>query len=141
MTTLNEELENRNTDLAQAINDLNNLLTSANIPMVMLDRNLRIRVFTPVAEKVLHLRAADVGRPIGELKLGIAIDDLERRVAEVIRSLETAELQLVAPEGGVYLLRIRPYRTADDKIEGAVLTLVEIRKAMTPTDGKNPAAA
>lgn len=125
LTTLNEELENRNAELAQAINDLNNLLTSANIPIVMLCRNLRIRMFTPVAEKVLGLRSSDIGRPVGELNLGLGVENLEEQVADVIRSLETRELRIVAPSGTAYPMRIRPYRTADDKIEGAVLALME----------------
>jgi two-component system CheB/CheR fusion protein len=126
LTTLNEELENRNVELDQAINDLNNLLTSGNIPMVMLGRDLRIRTFTPVAEKLLNLRPADSGRPIGELNLGIGVDDLEGLVADVIQTLETKELEVVAPKGGTHLMRIRPYRTAEDKIEGVVLALFDI---------------
>lgn len=127
LTTLNEELENRNAELDLAINDLNNLLNSANIPIVMLDRDLRIRMFTPVAEKVLNIRPADTGRPIGELNLGIQGEDLEAQVAEVIRTLETKEQEIGAQTGRGYLMRIRPYKTADDKIEGAVLALIDTR--------------
>jgi len=125
LTTLNEELENRNADLDQAINDLNNLITSVNVPIVMVDQDVRIRMFTPVAEKVLNLRPADAGRPLGELNLGIGVDDLHDQVTDVIRTLESKELQITAPDGGIYPMRIRPYRTADDKIAGAVLALME----------------
>ena len=89
------------------MNDLNNLLTSANIPIVMLDRDLRIRMFTPVAEKLLNLRPADSGRPIGELNLGIGVDDLDRQVVDVIQTLETKELEVVAPKRGTHLIRDR----------------------------------
>ena len=135
-TTLNEELEDRNAELDQALNDVNNLLCSVSIPMVMLDRDLRIRMFTPVGGEALGLRSSDVGRPITELKLDLLVDDLEGQVAEVIRSLETKEQVVATQQGNVYLMRIRPYRSAEDKIEGAVITLVDITE---PGSGKTVA--
>lgn len=126
LTTLNEELENRNLELNQAINDLDNLLNTVNIPIVMLGRDLRIRTFTPLAEKVLKLIPADTGRPISELKLGIQVPDLEQQVLRVIETLNAQEIEVRAEDGCWYSIRIRPYRTSDDKIDGAVMAVVDI---------------
>jgi two-component system CheB/CheR fusion protein len=126
LTTLNEELENRNLELNQAINDLDNLLNTVNIPIVMLGRDLRIRTFTPLAEKVLKLIPADTGRPISELKLGIQVPDLEQQVLRVIETLDAEEKEVRAEDGCWYSVRIRPYRTTDDKIDGAVIALLDI---------------
>lgn len=126
LTTLNEELENRNLELNQAINDLDNLLNTVNIPIVMLGRDLRIRTFTPLAEKVLKLIPADSGRPISELKLGIQVPDLEQQVLRVIETLNAEEIEVRAEDGRWYSVRIRPYRTTDDKIDGAVMAVLDI---------------
>jgi two-component system CheB/CheR fusion protein len=126
LTTLNEELENSNIELNQAINDLNNLLTCVNIPILILGSDLRIRSFTPLAEKVLKLIPADVGRPIGQLKLGVQVEDLEGQIVEVIETLNMKEEEVQADDGRWYSLRIRPYRTIDDKIDGAVAALIDV---------------
>ena len=126
LTTLNEELENRNLELNQAINDLDNLLNTVNIPIVMLGRDLRIRTFTPLAEKVLKLIPADTGRLVSELRLGIQVPDLEQQVLRVIETLNAEEKEVRAEDGRWYSMRIRPYRTTDDKIDGAVMALVDI---------------
>jgi two-component system CheB/CheR fusion protein len=125
LTTLNEELENRNQELISANNDLVNLLASVDLPIVMLDSGLRIRRFNPTAQRVLNLIAADVGRPIHDLKLTLVIKELEPMIVDVIETLEVRELEVRNRGGQSYLLRIRPYRTIDNKIEGAVLVLIE----------------
>jgi len=126
LTTLNEELENRNDELAQVNNDLINLLASVDIPIVMLDDELRIRRFNPGAQKVLNIIAADIGRPIRDLKLSLRIDNLEELVASVIEELKTREVDVQDREGQWYSLRIRPYRTMENKIDGAVLVLIDL---------------
>ncbi len=126
LTTLNEELENRNLELGRLYNDLNNLLSSTNLPIVMLGADLRIRRFTPAAEKLLNLTQLDVGRPIGHLRLNIKVDNLERFATEVIDTVTTCEREVQDGDGHWYSLRLRPYRTTDNKIDGAVLTLVDI---------------
>ncbi len=126
LTTLNEELENRNNELGRLYNDLNNLLSSTNLPIVMLGADLRIRRFTPAAEKLLNLTQLDVGRPIGHLRLNVNVDDLEKLTTEVIDTVTTCEREIQDEDGRWYSLRIRPYRTTDNKIDGAVLTLVDI---------------
>ncbi len=126
LTTVNDELENRNIQLSQAMSDLHNLLNSVNVPVVMLDPDLRIRSFTPRARQVLKLIPADIGRPIGELKLGIQVANLEAQTMDVIENLSTKEEEVQAADGCWYSMQIRPVRTPDQRVVGAVLTLLDI---------------
>jgi two-component system, chemotaxis family, CheB/CheR fusion protein len=126
LTTLNEELQNRNSDLSEANNDLNNLISSFNMPIVMLSNDLAIRRFTPLAEKIFNLIPGDVGRRISDINPNIALPDLKKLVSEVIDTLSVREIEVQDREGHWYSLRIRPYRTAENKIEGAVILLVDI---------------
>ncbi len=126
LTTVNEELQNRNLELNQLNNDLSNLLGSVNIPIVMLGGDLRIRRFTPVAEKVLNLIPTNVGQPISDIKLSINIPDLEGLILEVVDTVSINEREVQDREGHWYSMQIRPYKTADNKIDGAVITLVDI---------------
>ena len=126
LTTLNEELQNRNTELSMLNNDLNNLVNSINIPVVMLSRDLRVRRYTPLAEKVLNLIPTDIGRPITDLKPNIDIPNLESLVAESVDTMSLKELEVQDRYGHWYSLRIRPYKTAENVIEGAVLALMDI---------------
>jgi two-component system CheB/CheR fusion protein len=126
LNTVNEELENRNAQLAQVNDDLRNLLSSVNIPIVMVSSDLRIRRFTPQAEKVFSIIASDVGRPIGNIRPNINLANLEQLLTEVIETLRTHEAEVQDVNGRWHLLRIRPYRTEDNRIEGAVLALLDI---------------
>src|SRR5262249_14398968 len=126
LATVNDELQNRNLELSQSNNDLTNLLGSVNLAIVMLGPDLRIRRFTPPAEKLLNLIHADVGRPLRDLKLGIDVPKLEAMIGEVIETVATRELEVQDRSGRWYSLRVRPYRTTDNKIDGAVLVLVDI---------------
>ena len=126
LTTLNEELQNRNTELSTLNNDLNNLVNSINVPVVMLSRDLRIRRYTPLAEKVLNLIPTDIGRPITDLKPNIDLPNLEGLVAESIDTMNLKELEVQDRRGHWYSLRIRPYKTSDNVIDGTVLTLMDI---------------
>ena len=126
LATVNDELQRRNDDLQQANNDLLNLVGSAQMPIVILGPDLRIRRFTPSAEKILNLIPADVGRPLGDIRLKFAIPDLEAQLLEVIESVAPRELELQDAQGRWYLLRIRPYKTMENRIDGAVLVLVDV---------------
>jgi two-component system CheB/CheR fusion protein len=92
----------------------------------MLDNQLRIRRFTPAAEKLLNLIPTDVGRPIGDLKLNLDCPDMERMITEVIDSVSSREVETRDGAGRWHSLRVRPYRTLENKIDGAVLALVNI---------------
>lgn len=126
LTTLNDELESRNTELEQVNNDLHNLLASVNIPIVMVGGDLHIRRFTAVAEKLLNLIPGDVGRPLTDINLRVNVTNLDKMVAEVIDSLQTRELDVQDKEGHWWSVRIRPYKTTDNKIDGAVIALLDI---------------
>jgi len=126
LRTINDEMQNRNADLSQAHNDLLNLLSSMNVPVLMLDNQLRVRRFTPVSEKILHLIPTDVGRPVADLKLRINAPDIEQLVHHVIETPTVYEREVQDEEGRWYAMRIRPYRTTENRIEGAVLQLVDV---------------
>ena len=106
--------------------DSTNLLGSGNVPMVVLGIDLRIRRFTPAAGKVLNLHSADVGRPIGDLRLAVDVPDLEPMLSDVIASVQIKEREVRDRDGRWYALRIHPYRTANHKIDGAVMVLADI---------------
>lgn len=126
LQTVNDELQQRNTVLMQTGNDLTNLLTSVNIPLLMLTDSFQIRQFTPPMEKLLNIRSTDVGRPIGEIRLQLSVEDIQPVLREVMETLGTRELEVQDKDGCWHLLRVRPYRTSDNKIEGLVLVLVDI---------------
>ncbi|HEV8431955.1 MAG TPA: CheR family methyltransferase [Thermoanaerobaculia bacterium] len=132
LMTLNEELENRNSELAEVNNDLVNLLASVDIPILMLDAGLRIRRFNPSAQKVLNLIPTDAGRSINDLKLSFDLKDLDQLILEVVENLETREIEVSDRNGRWYTLRVRPYKTAEKKIDGAVLVLIDITHLKKP---------
>jgi two-component system, chemotaxis family, CheB/CheR fusion protein len=128
LTTINELLQNRNAELARLNDEINNLLGSANVPMVAVSADLRIRRFTPAAAKLLNVLASDVGRPIGNLRPAIDIEDLEPLITAVIDTVQVHEREVLDREGRHHLLRIHPFRTADNRIDGAVIVLFDIEQ-------------
>ncbi len=126
LNTVNEELSIRNNELALANNDLHNFVASAEIPIVMVGKELHIRRFSANAEKALNLIPSDVGRPIGDVNLNMEVSDLDRKIAQVLDSLNALSLEVQDRAGRWYNLKIRPYRTVEDKIDGAVLSFVDI---------------
>ncbi len=126
LATVNEELRHRNAELARVNNDLINLLSGVNIPIVMVSRDLRIRRFTPLAEKAFNLIPTDVGRPISDMKPNLQLDDLPGMIVKVIDSLTPFEGEVHDVNKHWYSLRIRPYVTLDNKIDGASIVLVDI---------------
>jgi two-component system, chemotaxis family, CheB/CheR fusion protein len=101
-------------------------LASVNIPVVMVGPDLRIRRFTAVAERLLNLISSDVGRPITDINLPMDLPDLSRLVGEVIDNLTTKETEVRWRDGQWWSVRIRPYRTTDNKIDGAIIAMVDI---------------
>jgi PAS domain S-box-containing protein len=126
LMTVNEQLQNRNQELSRVGDALTNLQVSANIPMVEVGIDLRIRRYTPAAAKVLKLVYDDIGRPVGSLKLPVEMPDLEKLVTEVIETVKVKEREARDRDGRWYALRLHPYRTADNRIDGAVLVLVDV---------------
>ncbi len=126
LTTLNDELSSRNGDLDHLSNDLINVLSNANVSIIMVGADLRIRRFTPMAEKRLKLIATDVGRSLMDINIGFAIENFDEKIIEVVRTMQTIELETRDRQGHWYSIQIRPYRTGDNKIEGAVIVYVNI---------------
>jgi two-component system CheB/CheR fusion protein len=125
LSTLNEELQTRNNDLGQLNNDLVNLISSIHLPIVMVGPDLRIRRFSPMAEKVMNLVSTDVGRPIGDIKLRIELPDIERIIGDVMESVEPKVLDVRDKDGRSFSVRVRPYRTSDNRIDGAVVVFMD----------------
>jgi two-component system CheB/CheR fusion protein len=127
LATVNAELQAKVTDLTRANNDMNNLFAGTEIGTIFVDHQLRILRFTPAVTQVINLIAADVGRPVGHIVSNlIKYEGLVADVQEVLNSLIPRELEVHAKNDTHYLLRIRPYRTLENVIEGAVITFTEI---------------
>lgn len=137
--TVNEEMQHRNDLLSQLNNDLTNLLNSINLAMVMVGADLSVRRFTPQATTMLGLMASDLGRPIPRLKLKIDAARLEGMMLEVIHEVQPRQAQVQDQEGKWLVLRITPYRTLDNRIEGVVLTILD-RNAFEGLSAGKPGA-
>ncbi len=142
LATVNEELRRRNGELALVNNDLLNVLSGLAIPIVMVDRELRVRRFTPLAAKHFNLIPTDAGRPIGDIKPSLQVGDLSQLIANVIETLEPYEGEVQDTAGRWYSLRIRPYVTLTKTIEGASIVLLDIdRIKQIPGPPRTDAAA
>jgi two-component system CheB/CheR fusion protein len=123
--TVNEEMQHRNELLTQLNNDLTNLLNSINLPMVMVGADLSVRRFTPQATGMLGLMASDIGRAIPRLKLKIDSSQLEQMMLDVIQEVQPKQFQVQDHDGTWCNLRITPYRTLDNRIDGVVLSVLD----------------
>jgi two-component system, chemotaxis family, CheB/CheR fusion protein len=126
LNTVNEEIQHRNQQLAQLSNDLINILNSATIPIIMLGEDLHIRRFTPEAERIFGFSSHDMGKALTHLPLNIELPQLERWMLDVMRDVTMKTEQVRARDGKAYRLRITPYRTLENKIDGVVLVLIDI---------------
>ena len=126
LETVNEELERGNQLLREANDDLVNVLASVEIGIIIVDPERRVRRFTPKARAAMKLIAGDVGRPIADLQPSIVIPELDASIAAAIETLQVQESEVRHPDGTWYRLQIRPYRTADQKIGGALIAFVDI---------------
>ena len=135
LATVNTELQTKVADLSRAYNDMNNLLAGTGIGTVFVDHNLRILRFTPEATQIINLILSDVGRPVGHIVSNlIGYDSLVADVQAVLKTLIPKEVDVLTAEGKSYTLRILPYRTQDNVIEGAVITFVEITEMVRTRD-------
>jgi two-component system CheB/CheR fusion protein len=127
LQTINGELGGKNEALNRVNNDLKNLLDSTQIATLFLDNHLRIKNFTPAMSEIFPIRDSDRGRPITEIVTRLRYDDLRGDVKKVLRNLSVVEHEVtIAEDGATFLMRIRPYRTIEDKIDGVVVTFVDI---------------
>lgn len=128
LQTVNAELQEKVHTLGQANDDMQNLLNSTNIATLFLDTELRIKRFTPQATQVFKLIASDLGRPIGDLVSYLAYDQLEDDARGVLRTLAPKELEVASRQGGWYSVRLTPYRTTENIIDGVVVTFINITR-------------
>ncbi len=126
LTTVNEELQNGNSELNRLNNDLVNLLSNVHIPIIMLGVDLKIRRFTPSAEKVLNLISSDIGRPISDLRMNLSINNLDSIIANVINTLESDEIDVQVNNNLWYKMKVRPYKTLENKIDGVILAFIDM---------------
>jgi two-component system, chemotaxis family, CheB/CheR fusion protein len=132
LATVNAELQNKVADLSRVNNDMNNLLAGTGIATVFVDHQLRILRFTPTATRIINLIQSDVGRPVSHLVSNlVGYQRLVEDVQAVLDNLVPKEMEVRTPDGKWFMMRILPYRTLDNVIEGAVLTFAET------TDAKN----
>jgi two-component system CheB/CheR fusion protein len=138
MQSMNEELQTVNTELqakvdelSRASNDMKNLLDSTDIATLFLDKELKVRRFTPQATKIIKLIAADAGRLITDLASDLCYPELADDAREVLRKLAAVEKPISARDGRWFTVRIMPYRTQDDRIDGVVITFANITGSKT----------
>ncbi len=125
LTTVNEELETRNQQLNEANGDLASLLASLQVPMVILDNDLRLNRASPAAERLLNLVPEDIGRRLSELRPNVDLPDLPRVVHEVVESMAPQEHRVRNREGRWHSMYVRPLKRRDHRIDGVVITWTE----------------
>jgi two-component system CheB/CheR fusion protein len=126
LTTVNDELRSRSEEMTLVNNDLVNLLTGIEIPIVLLGAELQVRRFNPSAGKILNLIAADAGRPITNIRTNIDVPELRQMIVGVMDTLAIKKQEIQDTDGRWYSMTIRPYKTVDKRIEGVLITLVDI---------------
>jgi two-component system CheB/CheR fusion protein len=126
LVTVNMELQKKIEELSRANNDMNNLLAGTEIATVFVDHQLHIQRFTPAITRLINLIQTDIGRPIGHIVSNLAYDNLGQDIQAVLDKLVPKEAEVCTTDGRWYLMRILPYRTLENVIEGAVLTFMEI---------------
>ncbi len=126
LSTTNDELRSRNLQQSRDNSDLNNFVDSISIPILMLTHDLRIRRFTPAAQRLFNFIPADVGRPFNHLRTDFDIAHLEAMSLEVLETLNTKEQEIQTQAGYWYTLRIRPYRTSENQIDGVTIVFLDI---------------
>ena len=131
LQTLNAELQAKVDELSRASDDMKNLLNSTDIATLFLDNDLRVRRFTPQATRIIRLIPADVNRPITDLASELRYAELAEDAREVLRTLASTEKTISARDGRWFTVRIMPYRTLDDRIDGVVITFADITQAKT----------
>jgi two-component system CheB/CheR fusion protein len=126
LTTVNQELKIKIEELGLTNDDFQNLINSTAIGAIFLDKTLRVKLSTPRAQEVFNLLPSDAGRKLTDITSNLLHVDLHADVAEVLEHLQVIEREVAARDGRWYFLRIVPYRTVDDRIDGAAITFLDI---------------
>jgi len=126
LTTVNQELKIKIEELSQANNDFANLMNSTDIGTIFLDRTLRVKQFTPRARDAFNLIPSDTGRPLADITHRLVYDRLLEDIGSVVKTLHKVEHEVETVDHRSYLMRILPYRTTEDRIDGVVVTFLDI---------------
>ena len=126
LIAVNDELKHKIDQLDDVNNDLSNLLSATNIGTIFLDREMQLKRFTDPVKKYFNVLESDLGRPLEHLTHRLEYDDLVGDAEKVLESLQPREMMTRAQDGSSYLIRLLPYRTTDDRIDGVVLTFFDI---------------
>ncbi len=126
LITVNQELKIKIEEISQANNDFQNLINSADIGTVFLDRNFRVKMFTPAARSIFNLIPADMGRPLSDITGKLEYAELARDVEMAVEKLQPIEREVSISGGTTYLMQVSPYRTAEDHINGVVIAFINI---------------
>jgi two-component system CheB/CheR fusion protein len=129
LQTINNELQSKLDELALAQSDMQNLLNSTDIATLFLDNDLHVRRFTEQVTRIIHLRESDIGRPLSDLASTLDYPQLSADAVETLRTLAFSEKQIPTTDGNWFTVRIMPYRTLANMIQGAVITFVDITAA------------
>lgn len=129
LITVNAEHQGKIEELSRANNDMNNLLAGTGVGTIFVDHQLRIRRFTPSATQVINLIPSDIGRPLNHISSNLTgLRDLAADIQSVLDTLMPIETQVQAATGQWYMMRIMPYRTTENVIEGVVMTFTDITR-------------
>jgi two-component system CheB/CheR fusion protein len=135
LATVNAELQSKVTDLSRVNNDMNNLLAGTGIGTVFVDHQLRIVRFTPAASSIINLIAGDVGRPVAHIVTNLVdYTSLVADVQSVLDTLVPREVQVLSRDERSYTMRIQPYRTLENVIEGAVISFIDVTEMAKTRD-------
>jgi two-component system CheB/CheR fusion protein len=137
LITVNTELQNKNDELSSINNDMKNLMESIDIPTIFLDNNLLIKKFTFHATKAVNLISSDIGRPISHIATNLKYEKFIDDAKEVLRTLVFKEIELQTNDGTWYQMRILPYRTLNNVIDGLVITFANINNLKKASEDIN----
>jgi two-component system CheB/CheR fusion protein len=137
LVAVNLERNRKIEALTRSNNDINNLLESTAIACLFLDLNLRVRRFTPAMTNLINLRRSDIGRPIGDITTRLVGVDIQARAGQVVENLERRQMDVRDKTGRCYEMRLLPYRTTDNIIDGVTIAFIDISGFEKPVDEKN----
>ncbi len=126
LLTVNQELKIKIEELSQSVSDFQNLINSTNIGTIFLDRDSRVKLFTPLARDVFNLIPTDIGRGLSDITHRLADNGINREIEAVLENLQPVEREVGTADGKIYLMQITAYRTAEDRIGGTIITFVNI---------------
>jgi two-component system CheB/CheR fusion protein len=129
LQTINGELQAKLDDLALAQSDMHNLLNSTDIATLFLDKQLNVRRFTEPVTRIINLRDTDIGRPLSDLVSTLIYPDLHADVQVTLRTLAVSQKEIATTDAHWYSVRVMPYRTLANVIQGAVITFMDITVA------------